>query len=160
MTAPDPRAWRVAIALALALPWPPDWALWASGDTASECCSYCLITLGGVDDDDDPSFVCPRCDNPPVPVPAPWDVPAYLADCERRGVEPGPLPSLEWTGPDGLGWRVEPRDYPRVTFHRRGSVIAEWDGVDDSIGWHIDMPRDIAGRVYTLATAAAKAMVP
>lgn len=187
---PDPRAWRVAIALALALPEPPDWARWASGETADPrpatwwCTgcerdgapdfgahvptwstrAYCRVCI---DDVSDPTM---RPNGSPTPVPAPWDVPAYLADCARRGVEPGPLPSLEWTGPDGFGWKVCTSEggSPYVEFTWCGDDVASWVSMFDEVEFYTDedgrarvsFSREFVGRIVTLATAAAKAMVP
>lgn len=41
-----------------------------------------------------------------APVPDPLDADAYLADCRRRGVEPGPLPALSWAGGE-VSWGVD-----------------------------------------------------
>lgn len=179
MTAPDPRAWRVAIALALALPEPPDWALWASGETADPrpatwwCTrceregrpdfgahvptwstrAYCRVCI---DEYVDPTM---KPAGSPTPVPAPWDVPAYLADCARRQVEPGPLPSLEYVPTTGLWWKVS--DHATVTIGH--GVQTLWD-VLWSGNYAMLRPRfrsadvDAASAGFTLATAAAKAM--
>lgn len=145
----DMRAWQVAIALALTLPEPPDWARWASGHGGWCGRPTCPCDLDG------------NCTCAADTAPAPWDVDAYLADCARRQVKPGPLPSLSvgWTGPDGLGWLVEQRDWPRVVFTRRCLIIATWDGVDDTLRFlSVDLPRDTVVRVAAAATAASKAM--
>lgn len=41
----------------------------------------------------------------PQPVPDPMDEAAYVADCARRGVEPGPLPRTTWHS-DMVSWSV------------------------------------------------------
>lgn len=97
----DPRAWRVAwrVATALAHATGLDWPQWAKGETSTvRVCGTCAEPMTE-------SGTCGRrlgrksCGglsrmSAPLPVPAPWDTDAYLADCRRRNVEPGPLPSL------------------------------------------------------------------
>lgn len=41
-----------------------------------------------------------------APIPDPSDAAAYLADCTRRCVEPGPSPSLAWRS-DRTSWKVD-----------------------------------------------------
>ncbi len=86
-------AWRVAAALALACGL--DWGRWVAGRDGWCGRRTCPPDLDGQ---------C-RCASPPVPDPS--DAAAYLADCARRGVEPGPLPSLEYRPGAGLWWAVE-----------------------------------------------------
>ncbi|MGL4809237.1 MAG: hypothetical protein ACRC4O_10880 [Giesbergeria sp.] len=131
MTAPDPRAWRVAIALALALPEPPDWALWAAGRMRSS-----------------PG----RAADTAIP-PAPWDAAAYLADCARRGVEPGPLPSQHGRTASGLRWLAK---VDEVLFELP-DFRCWWTVDSDSIlkQGH-EITREQWVEIGTLATAAAK----
>ncbi len=95
-------AWRVAAALALACNL--DWGRWARSRRPNPNCDLCW-GRGGERDGDVPdqwySCECLRH------VPDPSDAAAYLADCARRGVEPGPLPSLEYRPDAGLWWAVE-----------------------------------------------------
>ncbi|MBK8720581.1 MAG: hypothetical protein IPN32_38610 [Deltaproteobacteria bacterium] len=86
-------AWRVAAALALACNL--DWGRWVAGRDGWCGRRTCPPDLDGQ---------C-RCASPPVADPS--DAAAYLADCARRGVEPGPLPSLEYRPDAGLWWAVE-----------------------------------------------------
>lgn len=183
----DPRAWAVAIALARESKL--GWGDWASGETAdprpaSWWCTRCERAGNPEFGSHTPTwatraycrvciheFVDPtmRADGTPIPVPAPWDVDAYLADCARRGVEPGPLPSLSWTGEDGFGWEVHGnRSCIYVEFIRRidhGGELAGWSSERDRIHWYvgdddfISLPRALVGRIYTAASAAAKAMM-
>lgn len=90
-----------------------------------------------------------------TPVPAPWDADAYRADCWRRNVEPGPLPSLSWTGEDGFGWRVIRTG---VVFYAWADHIATWDPDDDVLAFVSAYPRELVARIVTLATAAKRAL--
>lgn len=103
MTDTNITAWRVAAALALACGL--DWGRWAAGLTADVrmvpfryddgfpvCEGWCLWP----DDGACPLYVS-EAEARAHAVPDPSDGAAYLADCARRGVEPGPLPSLEYT---------------------------------------------------------------
>lgn len=132
--APNPRAWAVARELAAEAGL--DWAAWARGETlcpttademracgwavavhndyriGGEAHTFWLFTCG-----DKATCGEGRTDaiaiakafasaNGIEPVPAPWDADAYRADCARRGVEPGSMPSLEYDNPTGYGWCV------------------------------------------------------
>lgn len=173
MTTHDPRAWRVAIALGLESGL--DWSRWASGEyTRRLACGSCDAPKTKSTWSCSETVVNPktkrkrRCGgvsryDSPIPVPTPWDADAYLADVARRGVEPGPLPSLSWTGPDGFGWRV---DTPFVAFLWNQRIVTIFDGEDDAMEWEpIEVPprtaiypRDLVGRIFSGATAAAKAV--
>jgi hypothetical protein len=98
----------------------------------------------------------------PTPVPDPSDAEAYRADCARRGVDPGPMPALSWTGPDGFGWSVASYD-GRVRFARDAVDVAVWHSSDDAVEWlarpgyaalSVDVPREVVARVVALATTA------
>ena len=90
-----PLPWRIAAALARDSGL--DWARWAYG--TGRQCKRIECERG--------AQWCPgEADNEPVPDPS--DAEAYRADCSRRGVEPGPMPALAWTGPD-VSWRVRAR---------------------------------------------------
>ncbi len=95
-------AWRVAAALALACGL--DWGRWARSRRPNPNCDLCW-GRGGERDGDVPDQWYPcECLRP---VADPFNVDAYLADCARRGVEPGPLPSLEyWDASTGVFFRV------------------------------------------------------
>ena len=128
-TAPNPRAWAVATALAAESGL--RWGRWASGHPVCPECGECnpppgfrhwMLHLkhgGGYVDiwtrdevqsnelEDAIAHVERENAGPAsTPVPAPWDADAYRADCARRGVEPGSMPSLEYDNPTGYGWCV------------------------------------------------------
>ena len=97
-------AWRVAAALALACKL--DWGRWAAGlgvlaeqKSAAYSAEWrrCRSLGYSADLADAQAEAAMDAVDGPVPVADPSDVDAYLADCARRGVEPGPLPSLEYT---------------------------------------------------------------
>ena len=80
------------------------WGRWARSRRPNPNCDLCW-GRGGERDGDVPDQWYPcECLRP---VPDPSDGAAYLADCARRGVEPGPLPSLEYRPDAGLWWAVE-----------------------------------------------------
>lgn len=92
MTTPATPATPATIASRLALASGLDWGRWAAG-----------LTRPGIR-----RMIASILDDAPIehdPVPDPLDAAAYLADCERRGVEPGPMPALSWDG-DGMGWSI------------------------------------------------------
>lgn len=155
-------AWRVAAALALACGL--DWGRWARSRRPNPNCDLCW-GRGGERDGDVPDQWYPcECLRP---VPDPSDGAAYLADCARRGVEPGPLPSLSWASEDkrAVRWGVECRAdgaLDRVVI-RVGGIgvyfqaavrpLGWWDGCTGSCGsaekWAL---------LSTLVTAAAAAV--
>jgi hypothetical protein len=144
MSSAWPIHWRIAAAIARESGL--DWARWAYGLTREFHESLWHV--------------------PPTPVPDPSDAEAYRADCARRGVEPGPMPALAWTGPDGLGWSVASYD-GRVRFAHDAVDVAVWHSSDDAIEWlarpgyaalSVDVPREVVARLSALATAAARAM--
>lgn len=166
MRTEDPRAWRVALALALALPEPPDWA--------EVACLYASAMV-----EDNAECDCVRLHVRACPVYraagiAAWlrltpeqMVEAYLADCARRGVEPGPLPSLEYgdvlgpCAPDGeVHWSVDTDDVfivvgavmvdMNITGKRAGRVSVTVDRARATV---VDLAKATA-----LATAVAKAL--
>lgn len=168
--APNSTAWAVATALAYESGL--DWAAWARGETSyvgvCPCCSreylarthtHCPPCFEGTSFDTDIRLRT-KC----TPVPAPWDTDAYRADCARRGVEPGPLPSLSWTGEDGFGWEVS--EHGDIDFMWCGEAIAGWGSRLDMIEFYTDddgrarveYPREVVARIVTLATAAKRAM--
>lgn len=179
--APNPRAWAVAAALA----GDADWARWARGETIASPAMRCPACGAREAKNDRMSQFHIACQNAawlyplmrpdgwlidPAPVPAPWDADAYQADCARRGVEPGPLPSLSWTGPDGFGWEVTEIDgvlvcvaftqgdnsiawwVPNRPHAVRSCDMITWDGADP------DVPLALVARIVNLATAAKRAM--
>ena len=90
-----------------------------------------------------------------VPVPAPWDADAYRADCARRGVEPGPLPSLHGRTVNGLDWCV----FDNAIEFRSGTV--KWFMRGDELQvTHTVVPitREQWVEIGILATAAKRAM--
>jgi len=111
MTDDERRQWRIAAALAHACGL--DWGKWAMGLTKPR--PY----WPGKSESD-------KWERDPVtPLDDPSDAEAYRSDCARRGVEPGPLPSLSGVTPTGIEWRVSPHaDW--VTFDkgpRRGAFL-------------------------------------
>lgn len=173
----DEVAWKVAIALALALPKPPGWARWAAGWTAADTHREELrarieresIAAGASETwaAREASHAARDARIEPVPVPAPWDVDAYLADCELRKVDPGPPPSLSWTEPDGFGWEVKMFDGLSLyvefwwDFAWDGQTVASWMPAPDVLAWNIadpEVPRDVVARIVECATAAKRAM--
>ena len=183
----DLASWRVATALAAETGL--DWAAWARGETlcpttademracgwavavhndyriGGEAHTFWLFTCG-----DKATCGEGRTDaiaiakafasaNGIDPVPAPWDADAYRADAARRGVGPGPMPSLSWTGEDGFGWRVCSGG---VSFH-------DGDPVGEAVAWFngksvrfyadsIEHTLDTLARIVTLTTAAKRAL--
>lgn len=139
-----PLPWSVAAAIALLSGrWGIDWAHWAYGLDRSSA-----VERDGIDHGNS------------TPVPDPSDAEAYLRDCARRGVEPGPLPSLSWTGPDLIGWSVsETSEGVRVAFTFRGHPMFVWHAIDDSFrfvdGLH-SMTRSMFAWSSTLATEARR----
>lgn len=141
----DPRSWRVATALAHVTGL--DWARWAKG--VCNCCrSMCCR-----------GRICHTCKGDACdPVPAPWDTDAYLADCRRRGVEPGSLPSLTWgnvnVDADDIAWAV----FDSETVIRIGRTGAVFVRADGSYGGFQRASIDDLVRATNLARVAAEAM--
>ena len=165
-------AWRVAAALALACRL--DWGRWAAGLTVLRCtCSTWGTGARLVHTscphhgrEPDPVVGAAYRDGPPkqrpTPVPDPFNVDAYLADCAFRGVEPGPLPSLSWTSEDGrAGWEVT-----EVVVRVSAGWAGFWRHLDGP-EWFFDFGATDGGRgssaadlalLSTLVTAAAAAL--
>lgn len=150
-------AWRVAAALALACGL--DWGRWARSRRPNPNCDLCW-GRGGERDGDVPDQWYPcECLRP---VADPFNVDAYLADCARRGVEPGPLPSLEYATRE-VAWVVAPErdgtvDYVAV---RAGGGI-EVSTQEDHPQWSV-CPNSMCtaadlALLSTLVTAAAAAL--
>jgi hypothetical protein len=139
--APNPIAW--AIAAALAAESELGWAAWVAQASSIRqcgrhdrwCCTVCYWLQYA---------------------PRPWDADVYRADCARRQVEPGPLPSLEWTGPDGLGWSVHAYGGRITISFRRGSFdLATWRADAEALVWHdTSVPLDVVARIVRLSIAA------
>lgn len=141
-------AWtpRARVAVALAGEAGHDWARWALGLTAPPQCSVCFgvghpALYDGTSNDRLRGCLKPLdcAVSQPTPVPDPLDTAAYLADCERRGVAPGPLPSVEWYSSDEpLAWQVCPCGNIRIEC---GAITAQWyddaDDLDEDRGWLI-----------------------
>ena len=109
MTDTNITAWRVAAAIAReTIKGVDNWGRWERSKFPDPNCDACW-GRGGERDGDVPDQWYPcECLRP---VPDPSDGAAYLADCARRGVEPGPLPSLSWTSDDKhTAWRVTSAD--------------------------------------------------
>ncbi|MBK8241644.1 MAG: hypothetical protein IPK74_39555 [Deltaproteobacteria bacterium] len=142
------ETWRVAAALALACGL--DWGRWAAGRDGWCGRRTCPSDFDGQ---------C-QCASPPVADPS--DAGAYLADCARRGVEPGPLPSLSWTSEDGrAGWEVT-----EVVVRVSGGWAGFWRHLDGP-EWFFDFGATDGGRgssaadlalLSTLVTAAEAAL--
>ena len=162
--APNPRAWRVATALAGEAGL--DWAAWARGESAVTCpvCDGHGGENYGVD-----SSPCGCCDAEGVVTlnrarefaafvdadPVPWDADAYRADVARRGVEPGPMPSLHGRTVNGLDWCV----FDNAIEFRSGTV--KWFMRGDELQvTHTVVPitREQWVEIGILATAAKRAM--
>lgn len=124
----DPKQWEIAAALAAKCGL--DWGRWALGLTAHEGkCGHCIHKAhsgmcsgrnGGT------AYPCPcfhGCTTGPVA--EPWDAEAYKADCARRGVEPGPLPSLRYRG-NGVRWRVLWLAPKRVAIEVGDAMVEVW----------------------------------
>jgi len=97
------RAYRRALALAHASRL--DWAAWAMGlKPSAEAFALRLRLVSGEPLTSDEKAVAFGSDLAALPVPARMDDlhAPYLADCERRGVAPGPLPSLGYYNVDGF----------------------------------------------------------
>ena len=169
-------AWRVAAALALACEL--DWGRWAAGWTAQctcepyrgrdgkgsrlyhndRCISESAMDERGIAD----SARDPYVEHRATPVADPSDAAAYLADCARRGVEPGPLPAREYATGE-VAWVVAPErdgtvDYVAV---RAGGGI-EVSTQEDHPHWSVCpnsrcTAADLA-LLSTLVTAAAAAL--
>lgn len=150
-----PLPWSVAAAIALLSGL--DWGFAASGRTRECAPGFCLpAEFCG---DGSPGDISDGWDAFFAPI-NPSDAEAYLRDCARRGVEPGPLPSLSWTGPDLIGWSVsETSEGVRVAFTFRGHPMFVWHAIDDSLrfvdGLH-SMTRSMFAWSSTLATEARR----
>lgn len=163
-TAPNPRAWAVAAALAAESGL--DWAAWARGETIIPPCLYCGEPAVGTDEDgeqtcgDECSAVLTADDFCAVtPVPAPWDADAYRADAARRGVEPGPMPSLEYD--DGrTRWSVKcwNEEQLEVIVECGRARLSWWTDGSTIVTSLWCMNLDDLARAVTLATAAKRAM--
>lgn len=186
-TITDPRAWNVAISMGLAMRPRLRWAEWAAGWTSPCTCvpekkdgivrhqeecrgperlqalqrkfGYSL----GMD------LWCARA----IPVPEPWDIEAYKADCARSRscLVPGTLPSLVYRpGPEEpLWWAVDfsPSDGTIVVHvgHGMPTLWTVWGPGAGTQGDHANLQAcfrraDIAvvGAALDLAKVAAKAM--
>ncbi len=150
-TAPNPRAWAVARELAAEAGL--DWGLAATGRTRRCAPDFCLPDefCGGDIGDGWLAFF--------DPLPAPWDADAYRADCARRGVEPGPMPSLEY-GDGRTRWSVKCWNEEQLEVivecgRARLSWWADGSTIVTSLGC---MNLDDLARAVTLATAAKRAM--
>lgn len=107
------------------------------------------------------AFLCDRCDAlglqgwVPTSVPDPLDVEAYRADCARRGVEPGPLPSLAYVD-DRVEWGWFGSGRQRHVYVRVAGLTCEaW-----KLAWDVrgcGSPDDLI-LLARLAKAAAEAM--
>ncbi len=153
-------AWRVAAALAReTIKGVDNWGRWERSKFPDPNCDACW-GRGGERDGDVPDQWYPcECLRP---VPDPSDGAAYLADCARRGVEPGPLPSLSWDSADGrVKWSVD--GPPTYVLVRVAAVALEYaDGIAGR-GWYPVACRSfgVASDWYgaaTLVTAAAAAL--
>ncbi|MBK8129125.1 MAG: hypothetical protein IPK53_09365 [bacterium] len=118
-------AWRVAAALALACNL--DWGRWVAGRDGWCGRRTCPPDLDGQ---------C-RCASPPVADPS--DVDAYLADCARRGVEPGPLPAREYATGE-VAWVVAPErdgtvDYVAVRAGAAQCTCEPYRGRDGTVDY-------------------------
>lgn len=108
---PDPTNIARRVAAALALACGLDWGRWAAGLTADRC--TCGLARVAGDAATNKLSHCSPCGvyDPPTPVADPFKVEAYLADCARRGVEPGPLPTMRyapcWADEPQLKWASE-----------------------------------------------------
>ena len=169
-SADDEVAWKVAIALA----GDDDWARWASGQNAADAHREELrakLERDAIAAGSSETWAAREARNwtngariVPTPVPAPWDVDADLADCARRQVEPGPLPSLEYHAPRerGLGWKVQPsKARILVLFTFDGGTVATWASDHDGIRFTPDgmwQARDLVARIVDGASAAKRAM--
>lgn len=104
------RTWRIAAALAAACSL--DWGRWARGLTATPPW-WSVRVCRRHDEQDCVTCFWENADDRPVHVPAPasWSAAAaeYRADCERRGVEPGPMPGAESHG--DWSWRVKSTEF-------------------------------------------------
>lgn len=119
MTAAWTPAARVAVALWAEHEPTRDLAAWARGETAPRPHGMCTMGVGCREAgacwaiEEGLAEGCPLV-HLQTPVPDPLDVEAYRADCARRGVEPGPLPSLKYDGGSVVRWRVESTVYIEV----------------------------------------------
>lgn len=158
----SPLAWHRAVALAHACGL--DWGAWALGyKPTPEGALIIARTLGGMTPTDREREVVLRGTDP-IPVPARIeDTRApYLADCRRRGVEPGELPALWWSSASNdVAWSVSSDDgdetYIRVGHLRVALAVQNrslWD-----VREGVATPSDLA-RLSTLVTAAAQAGDP
>ena len=155
------RAYRRALALAHACGL--DWAAWAMGTTVRcprERDDFYGNTWGYFDGR---VAWCRRCDQASTPIPVPARIEdlhaPYLADCERRGVAPGPLPSLEHNA-DGVAWCVTPHGHWSISVGRDGRGAIAFLEVDfgiwlRSIG--CEVTADDLARLSNLVSAVARA---
>lgn len=153
------RAWKTAAALAAACGL--DWGRWATSPLIHPA------VAAFIDDPDDPERQAAAREAmshaphyPPVPASIEAAAEAYRADCERRGVEPGPMPSREYGRcGDPLWWAVYEDDgavSATVGTGYRNAWRVTSDGTvhfsDVAMGMHEASER------FALATAAACAM--
>ena len=160
--APNPRAWAVATALAGESGL--GWGRWANGSSDleerrglayAEEVKRCHAV--GYSNELADAFAEAASDEvePLPPVPAPWDADAYRADAARRGVEPGPMPSLHGRTVNGLDWCV----FDNAIEFRSGTV--KWFMRGDELQvTHTVVPitREQWVEIGILATAAKRAM--
>lgn len=166
------NAWKIAAALAAKSGL--DWGRWASGHpsprileaTASEIehAKWALAMHDRGEYNVTPTtarWLAEYRALTPTPVPDPSDVEAYKADCARRGVEPGPLPSLSGVTPSGLRWGAQGH---RVAFFgEQPGALAVWLAKGDRIVLFgelgvIAMPRATAIEIGEMARVAREAM--
>jgi hypothetical protein len=160
-----PLPWRIAAALARESGL--DWARWAYGEYYCDCDTDAMI-VPGVEYIDGQAVVCPTCglawqvscdtDSDPyvltdfdLGIPDPSDAESYRADCARRGVDPGPMPALEYVG-EGVEWLVLLSSAIVIV----GRLSATIDAHAVSMECGRDTPDRLA-RLSALATAAARA---
>ena len=108
------RAYRRALALAHASGL--DWAAWALGLTAPcKCSLHDFFGLTWVRENG--VYTCRKCDAEPLLQPIPASIEdlhaPYREDCKRRGVAPGPLPSLLFRSPQ-CWWDVYDDGYAAI----------------------------------------------
>ncbi len=131
-----PLPWRIAAALARESGL--DWARWAYGEYYCDCDTDAMI-VPGVEY---------------IGIPDPSDAEAYRADCARRGVDPGPMPALEYVGDgDGVEWLA--------LLSSAIVIVGRLSATIDAHAVSMECGRDTAerlARLLALATAAARAM--